>query len=945
LTFFYFLFNEHILFILIKKANMKLKKYYITIQDLSKHYFSKNNIEFEYLDNSKKTIKDLKNLICELYYNDFCPCKIKLYYYPNKNDYDYYFSNKKYKKNFFNYEDKDLLSSLKQDSINAEIITDNICNCSEIYKQYLKLSKESVLEKLNEANDIKKDLEKKNGELKENILNLKDKINIKEESILKMKQEENESKIKIKNLENDLQEKIKKIKTISEEKNNYIDNLKKINLEKDKLEKDNKFKSNNIDILGNEKIKLKEDINKLQKQILNSEKQCFEKDKIIEKMEKENKKIENDFKISNEEINKKNKEIDKIIIEKNIYKKKNNELHNEINNLKTFNQNQNDSIKKLKEEGYIAQKKIEHFEKEIKINNKTIEKISKEKEICLDNLKKIRSEKSQLEKKNELNKKDITSLRNENEELQKNIKNLEEENKELKLALKENPESLKRFQELGYLKKIEIPDNSTQIDSKTNKLKPSLALKKEEYKNFYDVVIDVSSVKNISQGWKIEMDEKGEKKFKECKDKESLRLGVIGNSNKGKSFILSRISKIDLASGYYINTKGLSIKYPELDSYKYRNIVLLDSAGLETPVLNDENFGENNTPEKINDNLVNKEINNGKEVNGNIESYNKNELQSDNDLKKNIFMEKSKEKLITELFLQKYIILYSDILILVVGILTYSEQKLINKILDEIKNLDVNKKIFIVHNLKELFTKEQVEDYIKKTLLKSVTFSLVERQYIGSEYTRSNNSQYKRYFVEKNDDNNKKNVDIFHLIFANEDSEAGKFYNRFALDFIENEKKIEFNDDNDILTNKIIKLKNQQNIVLKRCLIDEFGLWNLKKNGFEPKYNCYKKENNLIVKIEVPGSCDINSDVVKKGEFTIIKINGEKKNDKEEIDRYFNTRVFGEFNFEIVLNVGSFEIKNQKPKIKGKNGIITLKFEIEGKAEKTEFTIDDNDED
>ena len=41
---------------------------------------------------------------------------------------------------------------------------------------------------------------------------------------------------------------------------------------------------------------------------------------------------------------------------------------------------------------------------------------------------------------------------------------------------------------------------------------------------------------------------------------------------------------------------------------------------------------------------------------------------------KELFQEKSREKLITELFLQNYIINVSDILIIVVGILTYSEQ-------------------------------------------------------------------------------------------------------------------------------------------------------------------------------------------------------------------------------------------------------------------------------
>ena len=61
-----------------------------------------------------------------------------------------------------------------------------------------------------------------------------------------------------------------------------------------------------------------------------------------------------------------------------------------------------------------------------------------------------------------------------------------------------------------------------------------------------------------------------------------------------------------------IRTEGLNIKYPEnLDKYKNRRIVLLDSGGLETPVLNDNGEDE-----------------------------------------KDAFKERSREKLITELFLK-----------------------------------------------------------------------------------------------------------------------------------------------------------------------------------------------------------------------------------------------------------------------------------------------------
>jgi len=108
----------------------------------------------------------------------------------------------------------------------------------------------------------------------------------------------------------------------------------------------------------------------------------------------------------------------------------------------------------------------------------------------------------------------------------------------------------------------------------------------------------------------------------------SLRIGIIGNSNKGKSFILSKLSKIEFPSGTSIKTEGLSIKYPDLKDFPNRRIILLDSAGLETPVLVNKN----------NDNTNNNCQNNNEE--------NGNKLTEENNA--DIFKEKSKEKIITE---------------------------------------------------------------------------------------------------------------------------------------------------------------------------------------------------------------------------------------------------------------------------------------------------------
>ena len=119
--------------------------------------------------------------------------------------------------------------------------------------------------------------------------------------------------------------------------------------------------------------------------------------------------------------------------------------------------------------------------------------------------------------------------------------------------------------------------------------------------NFYDMIVSIQSIQGIIEGWNIKINEGINEKYNEIIKDRALKIGVIGNSNKGKSFILSKISKILLPSGTSIKTEGLSIKYPDLKEFPNRRIILLDSAGLETPVLKDNN--EN----KINDEKREKE--------------------------------------------------------------------------------------------------------------------------------------------------------------------------------------------------------------------------------------------------------------------------------------------------------------------------------------------------
>ena len=477
-------------------------------------------------------------------------------------------------------------------------------------------------------------------------------------------------------------------------------------------------------------------------------------------------------------------------------------------------------------------------------------------------------------------------------------------------------------------------DNLT-IDKTSHEVIIVQKKQQKPYDKFYDVVVHIDSIKDINKGWKLEMSPNGEKNYKNYKTQQVLKIGVIGNANKGKSFILSKISKMAFPSGMSIKTEGLSIKYPDLTSgYKNRKIALLDSAGLETPVLIDD----------LKDNKNNE-----------------------------IFKEKSREKLITELFLQNYIVNNSDILIVVVDSLSFSEQKLLLKVKKEMERAKRKIPLYIIHNLKTFVTNEQVEDYIKNTLLKSATFKLEKSLNINTEKDPTPDIHCYNEICQDKDQK------IVHFIYANESSPAGEKYNGFVLDYIEKayqgisglqpfdvidsikERYIKISKDiiekgekEDILTKDsfetaepyIIKLKKENEIVLKKCLIDELGFSNFKANGFEPKYNIFNKGDKIIVRVEAPGNCNLESKIEIQGEYNVIKLYGEKKKDKEPENlekNIFNSRERGHYSLEIPLKFSEYHLKAKAPSINYMRGVYIVEYELvfyEKKKEDKQFFQD-----
>jgi len=450
----------------------------------------------------------------------------------------------------------------------------------------------------------------------------------------------------------------------------------------------------------------------------------------------------------------------------------------------------------------------------------------------------------------------------------------------------------------------------------------------EKAEEFYDVIIKINSIQNLAEGWDISMSEKGKENYENFSKQPIIRIGVIGNENKGKTTILKKLSDFDLPTGYSIKTEGLSIKYPQLKEYPNLKIVLLDSAGSETPVLN----------HKIND------------------TNNKNsELD---------FIEKARDKLLTEVFLQNYIIKNSDLLLLVFGKLTYEKKKLLEKVKRDMKYLKRREPLIVIHNLKEFERGIQVENYIKEILLNCSTFNLVS----STEINKDKEEKKWNFYYEPNS-----TPKVFHLIFAKEGTEAGDYYNEDSIKYILTktyditdrkpfdiinsikntfysvsesilEEPLKKEEEDIIEDNKKIKLNNtEKQIKLKKCLIDEIGFSNFLTNGFEPKYEYYVLDDKFIINLEMPGEYK-NTKIkkVNEGSYIFLNISGTKINNNEDNkekleqkENSFNNREYGEFHINIKIE--KINLDSNKPEVKKDKGITSFIYQIKKEEEETEF--------
>ena len=448
---------------------------------------------------------------------------------------------------------------------------------------------------------------------------------------------------------------------------------------------------------------------------------------------------------------------------------------------------------------------------------------------------------------------------------------------------------------------------------------------KDKNKNhtMYDAIYSCESIKELySNGWdytlykeyirRIRKDEndKEEKEDKEVNEgRKFCPLCIIGETNKGKTFILNLLTNNQLESGIEYKTKGISCKFTNFneendpDETTEKKFLLFDTAGRSEPLLID--------PEK-------KKQFNDEDLKRTVDSNNR-------DLKN------------SEEFMKNILIKYSKIIVVVVNNLSLAEQLF----LFELKNEGNYEELFIIHNIFHFETKKEMEDYIENTIINSIYFDLSKDYYdIDDESQNSVDKPY--YFTEEIKKNGAEKAIITHLILGNMDTKDNwiKNFNEKTIDFMKTKMQVcvaeDFFDFGDILKKELkgesiigekanIKNVNEQTYLAPiehiKGTLKYDGTEEMKENdnilenyiirGYTPHYIHYKEEEkgkiSFVIEVECAGMKDENISITAKQRKTktFFNIEGKKIYPKEL--KAIDPTKYADKNFNI-----NFYVNNEK---------------------------------
>ena len=466
----------------------------------------------------------------------------------------------------------------------------------------------------------------------------------------------------------------------------------------------------------------------------------------------------------------------------------------------------------------------------------------------------------------------------------------------------------KTHQEKDDHDKIDLPSKNPFYFF--GKLSQNTCEKENEKSNdFYDMILDFNSFEQLKKnGWTAKFTKEGKKNYDHCIKNSNVVIGIIGNKNRGKSYLLGRILDIpqyDNPNGFLVTTSGISCKFPLLKvGEESRVFVTLDTAGRDNPLLRMEYF-ENKDPKNV-----------------------------------------ACDQKATESILSDFIMEQSDILIAVLEQLSFAEQELLKNIINQLRqNHNKNnaiKKLIVIHNLRNINTVKDITKFINNILLRSLTFSLtkLENNYIFAQNMDEDDLQIFHVVIGKNglneqelkDTQLKNNIDeikkkinepIFeyirrHIIVATQRKfDVLKYFKDFIVansskyingkGFQENTLEIgqPIEDDKHIIIP--IKLKENINEFNLKCVyVNSTGIRNF-LSAIEPLYSSriIKKENKYYLEIEFElygqliNEIKIDMDIDDNNQY-LISFSGRV----EEINK--NNKIIYEKNFNKILEYGEF---------------------------------------
>ena len=450
------------------------------------------------------------------------------------------------------------------------------------------------------------------------------------------------------------------------------------------------------------------------------------------------------------------------------------------------------------------------------------------------------------------------------------------------IKIKELSKVQKDIQKNEEDNRSEISDESTSFDYKNIKLinENNYNHNNDEIFKMYDAIFKCESINELYEsGWQYSVNDTFVKRFQKKDDsKKFCPLCILGETNKGKTYILNLLTNNKLKSGIEYKTVGLSCKFTDLyysdneitkyDQNNEHKFLIFDSAGRSEPLLIDPE-----EKRKFNDEAL------------------KRRVQTDNrDLK------------LSEEFMKNLLIKNSRIILVVVNQLSLSEQLF----LYELKN-DANfEELYVIHNLFNFKQKEEMEEYINNTIIHSIYFDIIKDYYqLDDEEENDINKPF--YFFEEQEKNGREQSIITHLILGDIETKdpwiknfnektidflKTKMLNCLAKDFFSVEKIIEkellneniIDEKSKLIIEKndkpiegigkdkfILKIVNKENKdnrenILKKKEDDFTESREFNIMGYTPDYIFYKDEKNseFIIEIECAGIRDDNIQIKGK---------------------------------------------------------------------------------